>query len=137
MKKHTLNLGIKKVKVLLAYEDIKKRIINVITNDDGMEIVYELYENLEEIKDILKISLAWDLNEYPSSIPYANWMGSDAKVNSTNGKITKEGETFLGWKRTKKRKLTEDELNTLLNKEYKWIHSTLVSDFIEEKRTLK
>jgi hypothetical protein len=123
-----LIIGNKKLKVLFGYEDIKSGVINIITNDDGLNIVYEIYNGLEDVKDVLNFDRIWNYDEFPIDAFYANWMGGDATSNIENGIKADYGEIYLGWKRTKKRKLTRDELSDILNKKYKWIHSKIISN---------
>lgn len=129
MDKHCLNIGDKKLEVVLGYEDIKSGVINIITDDgNGLNIVYEIYDGLEDVKQVLNYDRFWNYNEFPLNGLYANWMGCDATLNLKNGLKVNYNEIYSGWKKTKKRKLSLEELNNILSKEYKWIHSNFVSD---------
>ncbi len=128
--------GLRHEDVLLAYKTIKNNTVYVVTKDGVTPICYSIMTGIPiDLIELYKSNnngkLPYRITEDIISVNYSFWLGGDSHSNITNGLAVEPGEEFRGWKRSKKIRLTTEELESLCSLEYKWMVDPDIQSFIK------
>ena len=106
--------------VLFGYEDVESKLIYIVSEDDGLNITYELNQGKNVIENIPKsiFGVTYGHTKINTNKNFAIWLGASNDTVLKNGKNAKYGDFFKGANGTSKRKLTENELDIILSDEY-------------------